>query len=971
MLAFEFPDKASAIFSKNNTFLVANKSTSLLDDVVLVSDTDNSKPVITVGYQNNSALMYNDKSYNAKGYGYDVLKKLSQSAGVEFKFVEIEGSLLEAVQNGLVDISGLYAKTPERSRQVAFSSVPVTNYQFALSVQGAGERYYYNDIEAINGKMVATYRDNPANILLDIYLKENNISVNYVYGEFPDYIDLEAHYYLTPSSLATQKNFSSVLNSSIENAYFVARKDNERILDFLDLELYKLFVEYGSLHYDLFRKYQPNSNQYRNRDLNVREAALLRGKTFKVGYIDNHLPYQAKNSNGEPEGINVDFMNLLAKRYEFEVEYIPYNLDDHWATSEDFDIIISLVGDRNHLARYYDNTDSYHSMDTTLILQENLMQNFDPDLWDYNLPKNAKVGVLNYLAFKYTDFFRRDPTAKLIRFSDTHEMLDSFVNNELDAVIVTEFGGNTVASSIQSGRQQASLGLSLGMELMISKKISEDYLSIFNTILNKVPQDSINDIIVNELAKYTSIFGVRQFINEYMYVAIAVVLGFLGTIIGLFIAIRQRLAIHSLEKDELTMLPSLSKFTVSVDSILAKANPGEYIMIVLDVDYFRMINNYYGTSKGTEVIQVMSSALIDAYKGSNVLLTRQVAERFIIFKKRKEGRKIQEVINAFVIPRIKTILGENYSLKMSVGYCANLEKSEKMNNLLDNANTAHQKAKQLHYTSFQEFTEEMRAKSNIMLDIIYRMEHALKNKEFQVHYQPKIDFSNLKICGAEALVRWIPPIGNPIYPGDFIPVMQKNGFISKLEVYVFEEVCNFLHKNPSVKTQKMAVNISPITLSNPATLKQLVEILKEYKISPNRIEIEISETAIGDFEESLPMVIKILHKIGFTVAMDDFGTGNASLNRLSAVEVDVLKLDKVFLDFNENKARGSLVVQHLIHLAKKFGMKIVAEGTENKNQAKWLKNVQCDMAQGFYFAKVLNENDLMQLIREDKQYSLE
>ncbi len=951
------------------TFLAFANENRLLQDFDLVSE-KNIKPVITIGYEHGFGVLADTTSYHNKGLGFDLLNKVGHFAGVEFKFVEVDGSLFEAVQNNIVDIAGFYALTPEREEKVAFGSVSIDLLQMALATKG-DKGILYGDPSAIDGKTVATYPGNPGEKILNSFLEEHNISVNYIYDNVREYDKLEADFYLMVSDKKTDEAYNTVLNLGLENLYFFTKKSNEKLIKYLDSIIYNFMVDNYGAYIALLDKYRHAGNEFQNRSLTREEADLLKGKTFRVGYSDNHAPYQSQNLRGEPEGIAVEYINLLAEKYGFNIEYIPFNIEHSWSIFEDLDLLISLVGERNHVSRFYTGTDPYYSMDMNIIFQENYAQKENAKPEQHGLPSGAKVGIFNYINFRYGDFFLDFPDTEIVHFTNSSDIIDSFVDQNLNAIVATNIGTNTLATLVGHNKFQTNLGSKLDLNFQISKKISDEYLEIFNIIINREPKSTINAIVTDEAAKHLPEFGAEQFVKNNLNLLLggAAVLAFI--VFALIKMIRQRSTISTLAKDDITTLSSLTKFTDDVDALFEKNEIGIYELIILDIDYFRMINNYYGTDKGTEVIQAMAEALQDAYKGLEVYMARRVAEQFLIVKKIDEGRSIEEVVNAFIIPRVKAIVGETYSLNMSIGYCKHTEKGEKMTSMLDNANLAHQKAKKVHRTTFQEFTEEMRKEAITMLDIIYRMEHALENKEFKVHYQPKIAFDSLTITGAEALVRWIPPIGNPIYPNDFIPVMEKNGFISQLELYIFEDVCRFLKEGgEDIQIPKIAVNVSPITLSNAALLKQMVEILKKYKVKPSQIEIEITESAIGAFEETLPMIIKILHKIGFTVAMDDFGAGNSSLNRLSVIDVDVLKLDKVFLDFHEDAPRGSLVVEQVINLGKQLGMKIVAEGIEGKDQAKWLKDIQCDIAQGFYFAKVLKEDDFKALLLERKQYSV-
>ncbi len=954
------------------TFIAApynpSKQAPSLRSIPLV--TENTKPIITVGYEEGMGIIADSTSYNAKGYGYDLLQRFGAYAGIDFEFVEIKGSLEDAVKNGIVDIGGLLSKTDKRKEVLAFGNMPVHFIQYALTTKGDKD-YFYDDPQSIDGKTVATFSKSPGNVFLDTYLEKNNISVNYIYDDLRTFDKVDADFYLFPSIKHTNESFHSILNLELRDLFFFTRKGNEDLINYLDGQLYSFFVENASFPQALANKYNQLGNEFQNRALTRQEAEFFKDKTFRVGYLDSHEPYQSKDLMGNPQGIAIEFMNRLAAEYAFNVEYIPFNLEASWSGFEDLDILISLVGERNHIARFYEGTDPYTIVDMNIIYQNNFAQieeNLDSQ---YGLPENSKVGIINYINFKYGDFFVDYPSTKIMHYTNSSDLIDAFVDKEVDAIIATSLGTSSVAASATASKFQNSLHLPLEVNFQISKKISKDYLRLFNVIINNEATRTINTIVTREVSEFLPTFGTRQFLLINLKYIIAGALAVFSLLFAFILILRQRSAIKIFAKDNITPLKSLSQFTTEVNQSLSKASLNEYEMIILDIDYFRVINNYYGTDKGTKVIQAMANALIDAYKGIDVVMARRIAEQFLIYKKTSEGPEIKEVIKSYVIPRVKSIVGEDYSLKMSIAICKNSEKDELVNELLDNVNIAHQEAKKTHNTSFVEFNESMRQKSSTMLDIIYRMEHALENKEFKMHYQPKIAFDTLKIMGAEALVRWIPPIGNPIYPNDFIPIMEENGFISQLEMYVFEEVCSFIQKNNAILAlSKIAINFSPITLSKSTLIKQMIETLNKYEVAPSQIEIEITESAVGAFEEILPKIITVLHKIGFSVAMDDFGAGNSSLNRLSVIEVDVLKLDKVFLDFHVDAPRGSLVVQQVVQLAKELNMKVVAEGVEEIAQAKWLKGINCDFAQGYYFARPIKEEDFLDLIIKNKAFTL-
>lgn len=239
-------------------------------------------------------------------------------------------------------------------------------------------------------------------------------------------------------------------------------------------------------------------------------------------------------------------------------------------------------------------------------------------------------------------------------------------------------------------------------------------------------------------------------------------------------------------------------------------------------------------------------------------------------------------------------------------------------------------------------------------EIENKMQDALKNHEFEVYLQPKVELKGETIAGAEALVRWNDPEYGLISPAEFIPIFEKNGFIVNLDLYMFEQVCGLLQSwiEKGYEPVPVSVNLSHVHLKNPDFLKEFRAIFQKYKLPPKLLEIELTETLVFENLDLLVKVIDQFHEIGFDCSLDDFGSGYSSLNILKDVPVDTLKLDRGFFGSNQQKNdRGGYIVESIIELAKKLKMQTVSEGVETKEQVAFLKKANCDMVQGYVFAK--------------------
>lgn len=239
-----------------------------------------------------------------------------------------------------------------------------------------------------------------------------------------------------------------------------------------------------------------------------------------------------------------------------------------------------------------------------------------------------------------------------------------------------------------------------------------------------------------------------------------------------------------------------------------------------------------------------------------------------------------------------------------------------------------------------------------------KIEKLIENNEFVIFLQPKVDTLTEKIQGAEALIR--KKVGDKIImPDQFIPAYEKTGEIVKLDMYVLEEVCKLQQK-----WKKMHFPILPISinesrhhLKNPNHVEELNSVIKKYQANPNFIELEMTETTVIEDIEVAKRAGKNVHELGFLISMDDFGTGYSAFNVLKDIEIDILKIDKMFFDDLENNIRAQIIIDTIIQMCKRLNIKTVAEGIETKEQVEFLKKVKCDMIQGYYFSKPISVED--------------
>ena len=266
------------------------------------------------------------------------------------------------------------------------------------------------------------------------------------------------------------------------------------------------------------------------------------------------------------------------------------------------------------------------------------------------------------------------------------------------------------------------------------------------------------------------------------------------------------------------------------------------------------------------------------------------------------------------------------------------------------------------------YEEKMTEDIEKELDILNESRIALERRQFYLAVQPKCRITTGKIVGAEALVRWKHPERGMIYPGQFIPVLEKNGFISDLDLYVWEEACRYIRKwiNEGVKPVPISINVSRTDMFSMDVVKELNALTSKYKIDKKYLKVEITESAYVDDGNQVLKILKELEDAGYTLLMDEFGSGYSSLNMLKEAIVDILKIDMKFLDMKEEDVKkGLTILKSIIKMSNEMNLPIIVEGVETKEQLEFLIKMKVRYAQGYYFYRPMHIDDFEALLKDE------
>lgn len=421
---------------------------------------------------------------------------------------------------------------------------------------------------------------------------------------------------------------------------------------------------------------------------------------------------------------------------------------------------------------------------------------------------------------------------------------------------------------------------------------------------------------------------------------------------------------HSLYTDEITGGYSYAKFKLEAGRKIRRAEPGGLSLISLDIDDFKFINELLGYEEGNQLIRYIHTVLAD-WCGSDEIYAHQSADMFVALVDGHDHNelccRLEELCSRL---QSYSIWPQNrLAIVPAIGVFQMRDRSLSLDFCLDCAGIARKSRKgkfAFHYAFYDERVKE-EIYRNKRIEAV--MKSALENGEFTAYYQPQYDADTKRIVGAEALVRWVRPEGEIISPGDFIPLFEKNGFISELDRYMFRAVCGQqkVWEAQGYDVVPISVNVSRMLLYDLNFVENYNQIREETGVEVNCVEIEITESVFFDNQPRLLDTIRHLHQSGYRILLDDFGTGYSSMAMLNNMSFDTLKIDKSFVD-NIGDERGNKIVDGIIRLAGSLGLSTIAEGVETGEQYEYLKTRGCDVIQGYYFGRPMTAEAFEKLL---------
>ena len=433
---------------------------------------------------------------------------------------------------------------------------------------------------------------------------------------------------------------------------------------------------------------------------------------------------------------------------------------------------------------------------------------------------------------------------------------------------------------------------------------------------------------------------------------------------------------HEAVHDSLTGLPNRTHLMEQLRSKLILVKEGlttNFAVLFVDLDRFKVINDSLGHQAGDFLLKEVAARFESALR-PNDMVARLGGDEFVVLVNEVKTDEMVAAIARRILSSLEDpieVEGQNIYTSASIGIVFANEMCESADDLIRDADFAMYRAKENGKGRFECFDNSKHSNGQSMLKLELDLREAIENQQFVLNYQPIVSVEDEQIIGFESLVRWNHPERGLVSPGEFIPVAEEIGLIREIGTWVLNESCRQLKewqlKSESAENMLVSVNLSARQLEEDSLVDIVSESLKRHRLAPSSLKLEITESVIMKNADYMIEQVSKLRNLGVLISIDDFGTGYSSLSYLHRFPIDTLKVDRSFISRIGNDRENSEIVETIISLGERLGMKVVAEGVETIEQSSFLQRVNCAYAQGFYWSKPVEQESAFRLLQSQTE----
>ncbi|MBY0120889.1 EAL domain-containing protein [Bacillus sp. S/N-304-OC-R1] len=563
---------------------------------------------------------------------------------------------------------------------------------------------------------------------------------------------------------------------------------------------------------------------------------------------------------------------------------------------------------------------------------------------------------------RYVVSVTRDITTALLekqRLIESEQKYRSIVDHNLDGILTVNLSGIILevnpAGSKLTGLSEKQLKNRSIFDLIHEKDV-EDIKMHFHKTKNGYPIETLDCRFVHRKGYYLTVhFKTAPVVVNHEIVGIYVIIRDISEQAENAETIKY-MAFH----DQLTGLYNRRALLGDLENHITSSKKAgiQFALLSIDLDRFKYLNDTLGHILGDEILKKVANRLSEF---KNCTVYRQGGDEFIILlpntDRQKASRFAQSILSKF--SRSFYLSSQEYYITPSIGISMYPNDGNNAETLIKNADEALFRVKEKGKAHYQFYRTEMNSILKNVVEMETHLRKAIERNELLLHYQPQIDLKTKKVNSFEALLRWNSQTLGFISPGDFIPLAEDTGLIIPIGNWVIDNACKQIKDWSQTFNQNftIAINISPKQFQQHNLLRIIQKSIEKYRINPKLLEIEITEGAMQDTNDTAPILSR-LKDLGVSISVDDFGTGYSSLNYLKQFPIDVLKIDQSFVRDVLTNDKDAAITTTIIHLGRSLGMEVIAEGVENEEQAVFLLNANCHKAQGFLYSRPLPPEEI-------------
>ena len=925
-----------------------------------------------------SAFHRTDQFGRRSGYGYEYQQRIATYTGWTYEYVEGSWSeLLEKLIAGELDILSDVSYTEARAEKILYSAESMGSEDYHVFIAPTNTEIRPDDFSTFNGKRLGVNKNSiQEQLFLDWAAKHDvHPEIIELTAKTPELLEMladgELDMLVTLDTYGNSADVVPVCKVGSADSYFGINKSRPDLKRELDVAMNRILEDNRDFNQQLTEKF--NRAGAVNSFLTAEEKDWLTGHgTIRVGYRDDFLPYcDREEERGTLEGSLADYLKFA----ETAEKNAQISFEAHaYATTE---------GALNALAAgeldcvfpvnlsSYDGEERGVIVTDPFVITEMYAATRATDRQGISPEREMTVAVLEGHPSHVTFLKDNFPGWKLRTYDAVEACFCAVAEGEADCTLVSNYRLNRV-SDLMTEYKLAALATGDTMDLAFAVNRQDDCLfSILNKINHLVPASALNASLTNYALRDERVTFLAYLKDNLPYVVSIVAV--VGCLI-LFLLLKNvhaeakvkegRQIISEAEFDPLTTkLYSRSFFHVYTDRYY-REHPGKPMdAIIVNIDRFHMINTLNGRPYGDKVLRALGDEIAAFLAETEGIGGHIEGDHFDIYCAHRDEynslfERFQGSVNGL-------ITSADIQVRMGV---MPWQADVPPRMMFDQAWLACSMVRRDYKSHLMIYDEEARRHEEFNQRLRADLAGALENGELEVYYQPKYDIQQNppRLASAEALVRWRHPEFGLIPPDRFIQLFERSGQITLLDRYVWEHAAKQIAawRESYGVTLPVSVNLSRVDVFHPEFPAALDSLVTKYSLEHRDFNLEVTESAYTDNADHLIRVIGDLREKGYVIEMDDFGSGFSSLNMLSSMPIDVLKMDIGFIRNIERNERDFRLVELILDIARCLRVPVVAEGVETENQLRLLQDAGCDLVQGYYFSRPLPADEFAKKILE-------